>query len=607
MAVRRSAKDPYEFPKLFDRPGGEPVGRISLFSPFYVHGEQRHGDEGWVFLSGNYMDGKTSPRGWVPDAQVVTFTSRYGYAIHEPASYVEFFPTPADAYSIVPGMGPKGEAVPAPSATVLGRAEAPGWRPTLRTDRAPFMELEFERQAGYPSTTPPTATPYDGRLVHVGAICGGPVDDAVVAKLRGEAERNAAVEMLFVVDETLSMQEYFKPIAGFVRDVGRAAGGGLGKQPSIAVSYYTDGPKGKRTTCSKLERVTPEAVEALAKSVEGHRQRRPPGNYDNPPERMLDGMKDAIDAAGFSDDGISIVVVIGDTGHEPRDDREKQELFGNVAQLVATRRMTVFFVHVGLQGNPMTDDRALFEKDAMDLKRRVGKLGNALAERIRYTTANVDTLTNELQASRREVDRLVEQARLMADRIVSRHTDTIPGPALVATMAKDGITLAEFDEAHQQLYVPSYAWLVSPRDALAKAKRTAQLGRHFCMAPEEAAATVALLDSVSRDVEAGVEIDHDRAVEAFAKSLGGVTRDTAGVLAVEAAWKKQGAGRTSGTFLDDFVGLDLHDAILFSQGPLGTTEESVSAKKAFMAMAKAFEKASRDEGRFWFDAAVVMP
>jgi hypothetical protein len=606
MGVRQRVRDADEAVELRDRPEGDVVGRHPLFTPLYVHDEQRHGSENWLLLAATYRNDRAAPRGWVRRSKVEVFGSRYGYAIHEPGVQAEFFPTPADAYTIVPGFGPEGDSPPSRLATVLGRAGAAGWRPVRRTDRMPFMELEFERLAGYPSTTP-SSTPYDGRLVRVGAICGGPVDDAVLAKLQAEAERNAAVDMLFVVDETGSMKDYFGPVADFIRDVGKAAGDGLIRRPRIAVSYYSDGPPGVRTKCAPLQQASPAVVETLVKSVRTHEPTYPPGDYIEPPERMLDGMRDAIRKADFTEGVTSIVAVIGDTGHEPKDDREKQKLFDEVAGLVIERGLMVFFVHVGLTDEKMNGDQALFKQDALTLRERVGRRKKGFSDLVRYTKANAGSLSAELEASRREVDRLVERAQLTAERITSRNTDTIPGPAVIAAMAKDGITLAEFDEGHQQLYVPSYVWLVSPRGAVAKPKQAAQLGRHFFIAPEEAAAVVALLESVSRDVEAGVEVGHDRAVQAFVKSLGASVNDVAGVQAVEAAWAKQGPNRTSGTFLGSYVGLDLRDEVLFSQGPLGTTQESVAARKAFTAMATAFGKAARDEGRFWFDAAFAVP
>ena len=436
--------------------------------------------------------------------------------------------------------------------------------------------------------------------MRVGAICGGPVDEAVLGKLRSEADRNAAIEMLFVVDETWSMKEFFAGVAAFIGDVGQAAGGGTARRPRIAVSYYTDGPPGKRTTCVPLQEVTQQVVTALAESVKNHKQQMPPGDYDNPPERMLDGMRDAITKAGFTEGVTSIVVVIGDTGHEPGDPG-KQELLDDVAGLIADRGLMVFFVHVGLKGDEMSPDQNLFKKDAEAVRQRVGQRKKGFADRVRYITANASNLTAELKASRREADRLAEQARLMTGRITSRNTHTMPGPALVAEMTKKGVTLAEFNESHQQIYVPSYVWMVSPGDAAGKGKQAARLGRCFCMAPEELAAVIALLESVSKDVDAGVAIDHDKAVLAFTKSLGTATKDAASVQAVQAAWMNEGQARTAGTFLYRFVGLNLREEVLFSRVPLGDTQESADARKSFAGTVKALQEASRVVGRFWFE------
>ena len=606
MGVRRGVKDAREVAELRDRPGGTALARLPLFTPMYVHGEQRLGTQEWVLLASGYATATAGPRGWIPRSEVEVFSTRYGYILQDTGETTEFFPTPEAAYAIVPEIGLKSEASPSRSASVLGRPGVNDWRPSRRTDMVPFMELGFERQSGYPSTTPSTGTPYDGRLVRVGAICGGPVDAAVLGKLRKEAERSAAVEMLFVVDETLSMGKYFSGVADFIRDVGRAAGDGVGRQPRIAVSYYTDGPPGERTTCKPLQNATPQAVAALTDAVKQHRQKTPPGDYLNPPERMLDGMRDAIKTAGFTEGVTSIVVVIGDTGHEPKD-AAKPKLLDEVARLIADGGLMVFFVHVGLEGIELTEDRKLFKQDAETVRQRVGAINRGFAERIRYTTAKADSLTAELEASRREADRLAEQARLMAGRITLRNTHTTPGPALVATMATDGFTLAQFNAAHQQIYVPSYAWMVSPKAAAGKGGMAAQLSRYVSLALEERQALAALLVSASQNVDAGLAVDHDAAVGAFVQSLSAATNASGVVEAAHAKWKKSGPQRTAGGFLDELLGLALRSEALFSLVPLGSTPESAEAKKTLQLLTAKVRAACRDKDTFWFEAASLSP
>lgn len=603
MGVRRGVKDSLEVVELRDRPGGTVSARVPLFTPMYVHGEQKLGTQEWVLLASGYATAAVGPRGWIPRSDVEVFFTRHGYILQDTRETTEFFPTPEAAYAIVPDMGPKSDTSPSRYAAVLGSPGVTDWRPSRRTDQPPFMELGFERQSGYPSTTPSTATPYDGRLVRVGAICGGPVDAAVLGKLRKEAERNAAVEMLFVVDETWSMKEFFTGVADFIRDVGQAAGDGLERRPRIAVSYYTDGPQGERTTCSPLQKATPQVVTALADSVRQHKQQMPRGDYVNPPERMLDGVRDAINKAGFTEGVTSIVVVIGDTGHEPKD-TGKEKLLDEVAGLITARGLMVFFVHVGLKGTEMSADQALFKQDAEAVRRRVGRLNKGLADRVRYTTANAGSLTAELEASRREADRLAEQARLMSGRITSRNTYTTPGSALIAAMAKDGINLAQFNEAHQQIYVPSYAWVASPR---AGGGKRAQLSRYVRLAHEEQQALGVLLESASRNVDAGVAVDHDAAVLAFIQSLAAAHNTPAVVEAAHANWKKLGAERTAGGFLDKFFGLTLRSDALFNLAPLGSTQESAEARKALQTLTAQVREACRDKDRFWFEATSLSP
>jgi hypothetical protein len=600
MGVRREVRDSREFAELRDRPGGAIVGRVPLFVPMYVYGEQRVGSQDWVLLVSAYAKDKAGASGWMPRSEVEVFSTRYGYVLGDTGQATEFFPTPEAAYAIVPEMGAEGEGSPSRSSSVLGQTDTTEWRPKRRTDQTPFMELGFDQKSGYPSTTPSLATRYDGRLVHVGAICGGPVDAAVLEKLREAADRNAAVQMLFVVDETSSMEKFFPGVANFIRNVGQAAGDGVVRRPRIAVSYYTDGPSGQRTTCESLREATPEVVTALADSVRRHVSRTPARSYANPPERMLDGMRDAIKIAQFTDGVTSIVVVIGDTGHEP-EDPDKQNLLDEVAALITARGLMVFFVHVGLNGSAMNVAQSLFKEDADAVRQRVGQRNADLADRVTYTTADPSSLTAKLGELRREADRLAEQARLMADRITLRNIHTLPGPALVSAMTKDGVTLAKFNVAHQQLYLPSYAWVASPRDAERKGGSRARLIRYFCLAAEEQVALAALLESVSRDVDAGAAVDHDKAIQAFAQSLASATKDLTVVEAAHANWKNSGSNRTAGGFLERVLGLRVRSEVLFNRGVLGITEEADDARKSLQAMTALVRAAIRDKERFWFE------
>jgi hypothetical protein len=202
---------------------------------------------------------------------------------------------------------------------------------------------------------------------------------------------------------------------------------------------------------------------------------------------------------------------------------------------------------------------------------------------------------------------LAEQAQLMAGRITSRNTNTMPGPALVATMKQDGVTLAQFNDAHQQIYVPSYAWMASPRDAGANGGSRARLSRYICLAAEEQQALAALLESAQRNVDAGLAVDHDNAVQAFVQSLRAATTGSAAVEAAHANWKKLGPDRTAGGFLHKFLGLGIQAEMLFSSSPPGNTEEMADAKNSLQALTTVVREASRDKDRFWFEATSLAP
>ena len=546
MGVRRKVTDQIEEIELRDRPGGKVIARTPLFQLLYIRDERLQGDLDWVLLSDRFAGESELTGGWTERRNLECFKTRNAYAFNDIRGQLEFFPSPAQAYSLVQGVQEQIPASPSPQAAVLSNEKMPGWQPSMLYDRVPFMELEYGDSAGYPATTPSLETAFDGRLVRVAAVCGGPVDESLIASFKNDAAQSAAVEMLFVVDETWSMKPYFAGVADFIATVGKAVEGGFSQRPKIAVAYYTDGPPGQRTTPSALQLATPEVVAKMVKEVREHEQKMPPGDYDNPPERLLEGLRDAIRTAAFTKGANCYVVVIGDTGHEPTD-TGKLRLIDEVAKYVANLNLAVFFTHVAANdGESVT----LFKTDASDVA-RAALAYKVPAGRIKYQTANATTLAAELDAVRRQADELAKKARVYISRIKSRNTATVPGGALIKDMAGAGVSLADFNRANLQLYVPSFVWLASPRERQQGGQARCRLTRYVALSPVEKAGLTALLTACEKDFAAGTTLEHDKAVLSYAEAASKSAGNESLRQLIVARWNSLSTPRTIGMFREN--------------------------------------------------------
>jgi hypothetical protein len=601
--VHRDFSLPGESLVLRDAPGGKELGRSANYTPYFVHGEKSSGGRSWLLLSDSYAGRDGEVRGWTLSERCEVFSARSAYAFHDTHGTVEVFKNSDDAYTIVPLAGLSDHRSPSSLAWVLSREKSKGWHPVRRTDRMPFMDLGPIDSKTSPATTPSLGTSYAGRLANVGAICGGPIDERLLGTLQEEAERHATVDMVFVVDETWSMKPFFAGVADFVGSVGKVAGGVQGRRPRIAVSYYTDGPPGSRTTISKLNRATDGTVEGIVKEVRAHRQVMPSGEYVNPPERMLEGLRDAIERAGFAEGATGVVIVIGDTGHEPQDP-QKDALLDEVASLISRHSLVVFFVQVGLDlPGEKSDAQKLFEEDAKAVRARATKKYSVPEERILYQTASAVTLARELEESRRQADAIVQQANDLMARISVRNTDTRPGPALVKSMEGRGVTLAAFDRDNQQLYVPGYVWMVSPRGDGRDAANATAMTKYVFLAKQERAPVLAACESVVRDLEGGGTVDHDKAINAFA----GAIDDTVLREKALAYWKDLPEGKSVGLYFSKVLGLELRSDLFYSRKAIGGTSTATRAKAALSGKVAALKRAFEVPDRFWFVASDVLP
>jgi hypothetical protein len=586
------------------------VTALPLFRPYYVIARTAGpANDRRVLIQDGYS--AAEPLGWVDERHVEPFRSRYAYTYAPQARdhVADLHDTSQASYERL--LGQQNGDAEARKELVLIRERVPknglaSWNPLAIDDLVPFIELrqpndEIERE--YPDTTPTHrfGIRNENRIVHMGAIVGGPKEIPPPDEVSG-------LEMVFVVDETESMKPFFEGVAAFVENVGKAVAQQNG-QVKLAICYYTDGPAGTRVTATRLQAVKGEQdAVRLGKDVRNHKEKLPPGDYAFPPERMLEGLRDSIRKAGFTPGARAFVAVVGDTGHDPADAASKAALVREVADLIREHGVHVFFAHVGRR---TTEHDKLFEKDAQAVRESVVGLGLP-EDRVVYQPVGVATLAKDLgdaeaQAAARRRERLRE-----IQRIESRTPYTEPGPVLLEQLAAAGITLEQFESRHMQFYVPSRGWLfhpISPQDGHAQRPQFREL---FFMAPAEQKAVDALFVHLQAKLAAGtMRIDHDQALRTFATALADAAETPDLAQRVQKHWTGiTPSKRSIGVFLEDVLGVRLKAALPYPvEQPTAqrATKEEIQTLGTRIGRLRQQLSPDARSNAFWFEASVLVP
>lgn len=599
-------------------PDGPAVADARLFRPYYVVA-RRVDDrkDAWLLIQDGYAAAK--PLGWVPERHVEPFRSRYAYtfASRDRDHPADLHDESKDSYERLLAQM-KGDPE-AGGDLVLVRerraAKEKAWNPAAIDDIVPFIELRLPSDAidkEYPDTTPTNrfGIPQENRLVHMGAVCGGPVEQDRLAALRKQ-DVLGGLEMVFVVDETESMKPFFGGVADFIAKVGRAAAAGnpamTGQKPArVAVGYYRDGPVGDRVTTSPLATVKDEkAALVLADEVRGHDDTLPPGDFANAPERMLEGLRESVAAAGFTAGSDAFVVVVGDTGHEPTDPG-KPKLIDEVADGIVRHGLHVVFAHVGRR---KSDADMLFEKDYAAVRKAAVDRG-APAERVAYQAADAGTLADEIGRARERAEKLRRERLRMIERIESRTPYTEPGQKLLRQLEAAKIPRQAFDDDHLQFYVPARGWLFHPIPPPGAGPVEPQFRELFFVAPPERQAVQALFAQIRDRLGKGEPIDHASGVATFAAALAKASGNPALENQVMEAWQAIPAPQRSlGVFLEDVFGLRLKSALPYPPQPLtnqpATAEEIRTLDERVGRLSRAF--GTGNAAAVWFEASSLVP
>ena len=607
----RRLLDLWERPAAASEPGGEPLERVPLFRPYFVYGKRDEGGVRWYLLGQDYAG---TPLGWANGQQLHLLENRSGYHFNNPKRVppgVHLYGSPGAAYQALEFQSRVPPETPLEGVVVAERIEAEHWNPLSPDAIPPFIELGDEDDlgdrsaAGLTDTTLTFPFPGENRLVRLGAVAGGPVARVAIDKMKAAAQERAGIAIVFVIDETYSMQKFFGGVADFIDknlDLGDSV-----VNIRVAVSWYSDIEKQGDVSyvVQPLQPLNGPGMEAaaaqaakgrLVSQVRTHKERIIGGMGGQAEELVYAALKPAIETAGFQPGENAMVFVIGDAP----DRSEEQELIKlqqDVAALIEKHAVQLAFVQVG-------DDLELTQRFTKQAEEFRNSLDPALQQSVIVQKPEKGDLSNRIAALQAQMD---SKRRALLDEIEemeTRNPYSQPGPALEREFSANGIDRKAFDAAHLQFFVPAWGWLYHPQQAEA----TPQLRELVFLAKPESDALIPTLIKAAEGLEKTGRVDVDAARKLLADVLGTKSGHSGVAVATEAAWQSLPTeDRTLGRFLEQGMGLRVRNPLLFHRGTAspaaGPTQQSVQLLRTSLDQ---IENA-RKKGVTWVDAWKVLP
>ena len=611
IGVRRLADDPavrtIRHLELRRQPGvSEPVAiRRPLYKPLFVYAEQANADGSrWCLLGSDYAVSTAAnlkgALGWADASQLHFLDSRYAYHFKNPDRVrpVDLYRNEADAYAALHAQGRKPPEPRPDLALVTERLEPDFWDPLAPDAIPPFVEMTARSVAGLTDTTLTFPLVADNRLIRVGAVCGGPVDKAMLADKQKQTGVKAGVEILFVIDDTLSMETYIKQVAEFIKK--NLAGGGDATELRIAVSWYRDREDDTKKDDADAEKpyeVSPLRVmtdhKQVAAAVEAHTVHTIKGNGAQALELMFEGLEAAIAKAGFTPGADAMVFVIGDYGDRSTA-KERGARALRIAAEVAGKNLQVAFIQVGGDGKDTS-----FQDHAGEIKEEVRRAGGPPVRIESPGAADLQRRIAELQA---EMESRRDRLRTEIEDLGSRNRYSQPGPVMERQLQEGGLERTAFDQQHLQFFTPACGWLYHPMNP----DGDPQLRELVFVSRPEAKALVVMLASIQEQLKRTGKIDARAAVDALAAQL---ASHPGAAAAVRSAWDAvPEAERSLGRFLRDAMGLRVRNPVLYQRADVAPLP---ATRKAVEMMGKSKDLLARegrgDDERVWYDSWLVMP
>ncbi len=338
-----------------DAPGKDEPQRLytTLFVYAQADGHVLVGDEP-SFLPARTEDATRVVLGWLPQERTEIWNTREAAEWDHEAT-LEPKDRPRLAINSPPSAGPKRRTIPgriyaSPEQALKGLTDPSVAALFEEQDFEPDSKLGYKVSPELPDdaprfpvlrTVPGARHPRAGDLFEVGGI-GGLVDaQGKVLLTAGQVKRwqdrlkalqdqVTRTDILFVIDDTESMEKWFGAAAATVRKITDLANRESHRQVRVAVTFYND-----VTEQSKREKRPPVQAAVLqdarnkgleiAQMLEERQRKKDVRGGGDPHEMVFRGIVEGIDKANFHPQARKLVVVIGDCGDLTASKKRKQE------------------------------------------------------------------------------------------------------------------------------------------------------------------------------------------------------------------------------------------------------------------------------------------
>jgi len=263
-------------------------------------------------------------------------------------------------------------------------------------------------------------------------------------------------EVLFVIDDTGSMQQWFAAVADTLEQIVEKLGS-QDRTVRVAVAFYNDSETG--VTTMPLKRLTTTVGWQLADTVRSHKSVR----GGNPREPVFSGIEEAIRGAGFSPFSRKLVIVIGDDGDRvDADDTEPEREREVVKRLLPKMQSQIEFLAIQVYPQEQIDKLSAARAFATQMK-TVASLAKEQGGDGLYDYVSSDDRDKVGQLILERYDRLNSQAeedRQLLEKLKrGQWGQTKIGPALKRTLEIFGVDIDTLQEENGvQLFQEGYVW-----------------------------------------------------------------------------------------------------------------------------------------------------
>lgn len=263
-------------------------------------------------------------------------------------------------------------------------------------------------------------------------------------------------EVLFVIDDTGSMQQWFGTVADTIERIVEKLGD-IDRNVRVAVAFYNDSETG--VTTMPLVKLTTTVGWKLADKVRSHKSVR----GGNPREPVFSGIQEAIRGASFSPFARKLVIVIGDDGDLARaDDAEQTRERAVVGSLFPQMQSQIEFLAIQVYPQDQIDKLSAARAYATQMK-AVASLAKEQGGEGLYDYVSSEDKDKVAALIIERYDRLNQQAeedRQLLERLKrGQWGQTKIGPALERTLEIFGVDVDTLQEQNGvQLFQEGYVW-----------------------------------------------------------------------------------------------------------------------------------------------------